>query len=97
MKKNIFLILISCALIITMSFDKGAGDAIKIYPQPIKSSAKISCETPIQKIEVYTLLGTLLMNREGEGDLDFSAQPDGYYIIKVYTGKNVYVKRVEKH
>ena len=78
------------------SFDKG-GDAIKVYPQPIKTTTRVTSEAPIQRIEVYTLLGTLVLDREGEGELDFSAQPEGYYMIKVYSGKNIFVKRVEKH
>lgn len=64
---------------------------------PVKGVTRISTESDALKIEVYNILGTKVLERQGEGDLDFSSMQSGYYIIKAYTEKGELVKRVQKY
>jgi hypothetical protein len=77
--------------------DRDGSDAINVYPQPVNKITRISSDLQIAKIEVYNLLGTKVLERENEGDVDFSDMPGGYYIIKAYTNRGVQLKRVQKN
>lgn len=73
------------------------SSVLRVTPMPIKTSAYISCDYAIQKIEVYNLLGIQVLNTISEGTVDFSNLPSGFYIIKAYTSKGEFVKRVQKN
>lgn len=98
MKKTIILFTAFFVLLTSMSFvDRGGSDSLNIYPQPIVKVARVSSDLAVQKVEVYTLLGTKVLERENQGELDFSDLPGGYYIIKAYTSKGELIKRVQKN
>jgi hypothetical protein len=37
------------------------------------------------------------MEKDGQGELDFTDLPSGYYLIKAYSDKGDIVKRVQKN
>jgi hypothetical protein len=73
------------------------NNMVRVSPMPIKTTANVYCDYAIQKIEVYNLLGIQVVNNISEGVVDFSNLPSGYYIVKVYTNKGEFVKRVQKN
>lgn len=75
----------------------GDNSVVRISPMPIKTNAYVSCDYAIFKIEVYNILGIQVIDNISEGSLDFSNLPSGYYIVKVYTSKGEFVKRVQKN
>jgi Secretion system C-terminal sorting domain len=97
--KKLFLIFSLFFLTLTsMTFlDRDGSDALSIYPLPISKITHIKSDLQISKLEVYNLLGTKVLERENEGDLDFTDMPTGYYIIKAYTSRGVLLKRVQKN
>ncbi len=72
------------------------NSVVYVSPMPIKTTANITCDYSIRSIEVYNILGIQVVNNISEGIIDFSSLPSGYYIIKVYTNKGEFVKRVQK-
>ncbi|GHT07165.1 hypothetical protein AGMMS49525_16180 [Bacteroidia bacterium] len=50
---------------------------------------------PIQKIEIYTLSGALLLS-ENNFNGKVSALPKGVYLLKVYSGSGVVVSKIVK-
>jgi hypothetical protein len=77
--------------------DRNGSDDIKVFPQPFTSKTRISSDMELYKIEVYSILGTKVLERGGEGELDFTNLPSGYYLIKAMSEKGELVKRVQKN
>lgn len=77
--------------------DKEGVNSLSVYPHPIVKRAKVTCDIELKKVEVYNLLGNKVMERDGQGDLDFTDLPSGYYLIKAYSDKGDVVKRVQKN
>jgi hypothetical protein len=77
--------------------DKDGSDSIRVYPQPIVSKTRITSDLELYNIEVYSILGSKVLERSSEGELDFSNLPSGYYLIKAMSEKGELVKRVQKN
>ena len=83
-----------------MSFtflEKDGINSLSVFPHPIVKKAKINCDVELRKVEVYNLLGNKVIERDGQGELDFTDLPSGYYLIKAYSDKGEVVKRVQKN
>jgi hypothetical protein len=73
-------------------FDKIDLSNIRIYPNPTKGILKIeitrmSEENPIN-IQLYDMSGRMLINEQNAApftDLNISGQPDGTYILTIFT------------
>lgn len=73
---------------------------VHIFPNPSSSSYRIYSNKPIEKIEVYGLLGNLISVRDLNGKetcmLDATAMQlkQGTYILIVYTGEEIIKRKV---
>ncbi|MCG8330852.1 MAG: T9SS type A sorting domain-containing protein [Chitinophagales bacterium] len=73
---------------------------VHIFPNPSSSSYRIYSNKPIEKIEVYGLLGNLISVRDLNGKetcmLDATSMQlkQGTYILIVYTGEEIIKKKV---
>ncbi|GHU64802.1 hypothetical protein FACS1894123_10060 [Bacteroidia bacterium] len=57
----------------------------------------IKSETPIKKVEIYTLSGALLLSENNFNEkISVSALPSGVYLLKVYSGSGVAVSKILK-
>ncbi|GHT01699.1 hypothetical protein AGMMS49525_03180 [Bacteroidia bacterium] len=73
------------------------AEQLQIYPNPVREELFIKSETPIQKVEIYTLSGTLLLSENNfNGKISVSALPKGVYLLKVYSGSDVAVSKIVK-
>lgn len=98
MKTWIFLVLISFIFISSWTIqDRNGSDDIKVFPQPFASKTRVSSDMELYQIEVYSILGTKVLERSGEGELDFTNLPSGYYLVKAMSEKGELVKRVLKN
>ena len=98
MKKLVLILALFFLTLTSMSYlDRDGSDALSIYPLPITKITHIKSDLQISKLEIYNLLGTKVLEREYEGDVDFTDMASGYYIIKAYTSKGVLLKRVQKN
>ncbi|HMM10742.1 MAG TPA: YCF48-related protein [Bacteroidales bacterium] len=61
---------------------------MKVYPNPVKDIVTINAEQEIEKLEVYTTSGKLILSkfvRDRHCTLDLSSIPGGVYILKSST------------
>jgi hypothetical protein len=97
MKKSFLIFGFIVALMSFTFLDKDGINSLSVFPHPIVKKAKINCEVELRKVEVYNLLGNKVIERDGQGELDFTDLPSGYYLIKAYSDKGEVVKRVQKN
>lgn len=90
----LFTVLIFCSW---SSTDRDGSDTIRVYPLPIKDKARITSDLELYNIEVFSILGSKVLERTSEGELDFSNLPGGYYLIKASSEKGELIRRVQKN
>ena len=96
--KKYFLIFGFIAALMSFTFlEKDGINSLSVFPHPIVKKAKINCDVELRKVEVYNLLGNKVIERDGQGELDFTDLPSGYYLIKAYSDRGEVVKRVQKN
>ena len=70
---------------------------IKLFPNPAKDEIFISSELQINKVEVYSLTGLLLLSDNNfNKKISVSTLPQGVYMVKVYTNDGVAIIKVVK-
>ena len=70
---------------------------LTIYPNPTKSEIFIESELPIQKVEIYSLSGALLLSDNNfNGTISLSSLLKGTYIVKIYTDSGVKIRKIVK-
>jgi len=81
------------------------GDAIKdiavqkiqIYPNPAKDEIFIKSDSPIKKVEIYSLTSALLLSdNDFNGKITVSTLLKGIYLVKVYTDKCLTISKIVK-
>ncbi|GHV09771.1 hypothetical protein FACS1894162_1120 [Bacteroidia bacterium] len=71
--------------------------AVQIYPNPAQTELFIKSDVQIQKVEIYTLSGTLLLSENNFNEkISVSALLPGIYLLKVYSGSEVAVSKIVK-
>jgi len=70
---------------------------ITVYPNPVKDYLYIQSTNKINKVELYTLTGSLvILENNFTEKISLSTVSKGVYILKVYTDKGLVVSRVVK-
>ncbi|WP_370479152.1 pectate lyase family protein [Tamlana flava] len=64
---------------------------IKLYPNPVKDQLHLYSNPEIGKVEIYNLMGVLILNIEGHNihSIDLSQLSSGSYLIKAFTHDGV--------
>ncbi|GHV26629.1 hypothetical protein FACS1894176_07610 [Bacteroidia bacterium] len=71
--------------------------AVQIYPNPAKEELFIKSDWQIQRVEIYTSSGTLLLSENNFNEkISVSSLPKGVYLLKVYSGSEVAVSKIVK-
>ena len=71
-------------------------DNIRIYPNPVDDILQISGNQESYNIEIYSLTGQKLYTAFNISNVDMSPYAYGIYIIKVYHGNSLTIKRIIK-
>jgi len=69
---------------------------IKLYPNPVNSTLFIRGIEGDYNIDVYTLLGQLVLSINNSNEIDMSSFKQGVYMIKIWNKKTSTVKRILK-
>ena len=73
------------------------ANPISVYPNPTQNEIFIQSDFPIEKVEIFSLTGVLLLlDNNFIEKISVSALPRGVYLLKVYTGKGLMVSKVVK-
>ena len=69
-----------------------------IYPNPVQRDLFIQSNHSIQKVEVYTGTGKLIITKPASTKkIDMIALPTGVYFVKIYTKDKVIIRKVFKN
>jgi Secretion system C-terminal sorting domain len=74
-----------------------AVESIELYPNPTNGQVTITSQQDITSIALFDLQGRLLQTVKGTANIDLSALQSGEYLVKVYSGNAVAVKKVLKN
>jgi hypothetical protein len=82
----------------TSGIDDVVANQLKIFPNPAKDELFIKSSSRIEKIELYTLTGALLLSDSNfTGKISLSALPQGVYLLKIFSSeKGVVVEKIIK-
>lgn len=79
------------------SIEDVVAGQLKIFRNPVKEDLFIKSNLQIQKVEIYTLSGALLLSENNFNEkISVSALPKGVYLLKVYSGSGVAVSKIVK-
>jgi hypothetical protein len=70
--------------------------AISVYPNPCSYKLYVEQEKPIERVEIYSVMGELLQtqNIQGSNRVTLSIElPSGLYLVAVYSKENKAIKR----
>ena len=69
---------------------------VLLYPNPARGSFNVRCDGHnLELIEIYNIAGNLVQTSTQSANINISAMPVGYYIVKVRTNMGQYVKRLQ--
>lgn len=74
-----------------------AKSELKIYPNPVKGLLSLQIEEPIEKLEIYSTNGTLVLQMVyPEKQIDISHLKNGLYLVKAQTGEQRFTSKFYK-
>ncbi len=71
-------------------------NAVSLYPNPTSGRVAIQSEIPIDKLRVYSIEGSLMLESTAVTNLDISHLPDGQYSLQLQLGNTVLTKQLLK-
>jgi beta-glucanase (GH16 family) len=73
------------------------NDAADFYFQnPVSDNLKITSKSEIDSIEIYNLLGNLVLRKNFENNIDVSNLPKGIYLLNINSGNKKSIKKIIK-
>jgi len=75
----------------------GQNGNVVVYPNPSNGKFKICSYSPISAVEIFNLPGERIyseFNFNQQGSIDLSGYLSGIYFIKIYSGTNIYYKKI---
>lgn len=70
--------------------------SVQIYPNPASTLITIDYPESIKKVEIYNLLGRLVLQGHGSNTIKVSALSEGSYLMKIHTAKGILLKKIMK-
>jgi len=77
--------------------DEILSSGLNLYPNPVSNTLSIDSKLPIEKVEIFNLLGQKEL--EANSDIDFISTDkltEGIYFIKIYSDKGTTVRKLIK-
>jgi len=79
-----------------LSSNNSTISEIKIYPNPTKNNLNIVSNRTVDKIEVYNILGGLVITEHNLNKISLKGLSKGLYIVKIYSGIAITSKKIIK-
>ena len=79
-----------------LSVENISSGLIKVYPNPVKNTLYIAGGSDVYNIEVYSLLGQLVMKVSNTNEINVSLFTEGVYLIKISAENATTTKRFIK-
>ena len=91
------------SIIVTFKASSNGIEEIKstqnvlVFPNPAQSELFIKSDLQIEKVEIYTVVGSLVFSENNFKDkISVSSLPQGFYVLKVYTDNGMVVRKFVK-
>jgi len=69
---------------------------LTIYPNPVQNYLNVKTKYSIDRIELYSNLGTIIEKGKSSNQLDMSRYSSGIYFLKVYSNNSTLTKKIIK-
>lgn len=69
---------------------------LNVYPNPVTDVLNVSCDSAIEKIELYNANGNMVYAGQAENGVDVSNLSAGIYVVKAFTAEGVSSAKVMK-
>lgn len=77
--------------------DGAVANSLQIFPNPAKDEIFIKSELSIEKVEIYSFTGNLMISENDFHEkVSISTFPKGIYLLRVYTDKELVIGKVVK-
>ncbi|AUS04335.1 T9SS type A sorting domain-containing protein [Pseudotamlana carrageenivorans] len=75
----------------TLSIDSEQSNTLKLYPNPVKDFLYITGSSQVEKVEVYSIQGVLVLKLESQNiqQINLNELKTGVYLIKTYSSSKV--------
>jgi beta-glucanase (GH16 family) len=78
-----------------LSVENTFAEKFSIYPNPASEFIAINTTENIDKVELYSILGQLVVNKKNSSNqIDTTYLKSGLYLLKIYSGNNIVTKKV---
>ena len=81
----------------TAGIDSQSKNVVNLYPNPTNGVLYIDSENSLLNITVHDLLGKEVLRVSGGQSVDMGSLASGAYLLKLYDGANLSIKRVIKN
>ncbi|NNL15495.1 MAG: T9SS type A sorting domain-containing protein [Flavobacteriaceae bacterium] len=79
-----------------LSVDNEFDSFATMYPNPVRDYLNIESKQQISKIEIYSMLGTLVKTKLNSQRIELASLASGMYVAKVFSNNNVMTRRIIK-
>jgi len=80
----------------TLESNEMSENNIGLSPNPTDGIVKIDSNNPVNRVEVYNILGAQLLRIENSSSVDLSHYQTGVYILKIFSDGKISTKKVVK-
>jgi hypothetical protein len=81
------------SLLLPAGIDEYSGNDLNVYPDPTTGMVYLS-DQKFERVEVYDLLGQLMLSKNNTDKIDISAFADGVYLVKAGNRQNIRTSKV---
>ncbi|MCF6223686.1 MAG: T9SS type A sorting domain-containing protein [Flavobacteriaceae bacterium] len=77
-----------------MDVDEPVLSGFTIFPNPVNKILQIKSPVEIEKIEIFNIQGALVDKKLNQNFINVEKLKAGIYILKIYTGNTLIVKKI---
>jgi hypothetical protein len=70
---------------------------LRCYPNPANKLLFVSSVFPVNRVEIFNTTGKCVLVKHNDKSIEISSIPPGIYVLKIYIGTNVFIKKIIKN
>jgi hypothetical protein len=81
----------------TTGLDNIVANQLQIFPNPVSNDLFIKSESPIEKVEIYSAMGNLMIAQSSFTEkIEMQTLLSGVYFVKIHTGNKIITRKIVK-
>ena len=81
----------------SLSVDPFETPSLYVYPNPASSFITIDYPMAVEKVEIYNLIGKIVLKEQASNMINISGLSDGIYIMIIHTVNSIVSKKIAKN